>query len=188
MRLTFPGSCPRDRPHGPGSERGSVRGSRQLVDAGAVEPPRRQSPPTLLRRRSPLPPAVGPAPPGRQRLPDCRSLGPGSRGPGPPLPRGAGWQLSGRAAGPRPRLEAGSPVFLRQDRRGPLPPRPRGPWAAAPQSHSPSIISCDCCWPAPRSAAMLAALPLSGICRLRPLSQSGLPTQRCSANGIPPPV
>lgn len=154
--------------------RGSVRGSHQQVAARAARPPRRQYAPTRPHRCSS--PALGSAPPGRPRLPGQCSLRPGSPGPGPPLPLRAGWQLSGRAAGPIPRPLAGRPVSLRQGRCGPLPPRPLGPWAAAPLSRSPSIISCDCCWPAPRSAAMLTALPLSGICRLRPLSQSGLPT------------
>lgn len=148
------------------------------MGARAPGPPRRQYPPTRpparLRRYSQ--PALGLAPLGRPSLPDHCSLRPGTPGPRPPLTRRAGCQLSGRAAGLRPRSEAGRPVSLRQGRCGPLSPLPLGPWAAAPRSRSPSIISCDCCWPAPRSAAMLAALPLSGICRLRPLSQSGVPT------------
>lgn len=147
------------------------------MGARAPGPPRRQYPPAR-------PPACAatPSQPWVWRLWAARAFlttaasARGSPGPRPPLTRRAGWQLSGRAAGLRPRSEAGRPVSLRQGRCGPLPPRPLGPWAAAPRSRSPSIISCDCCWPAPRSAAMLAALPLSGICRLRPLSQSGVPT------------
>lgn len=53
----------------------------------------------------------------------------------------------------------------------------------ARRGRSPSIISCDCCCPAPRSAAILAALPLSGICRLRPWTNRDSRTRQ-PANGI----
>lgn len=156
--------------------RGWVRGSQQLGRAqGAAGPPRPQSSPTspaLL----PLAPALRPPPP-RPPAPS-RPLPPQHRGPRPAVrghPRPAGWQMSRGARG----WARAAPFLPGMTGTGRRPrPRPPGPSVAAPRGRSPSIISCDCCWPAPRSAAMLAALSLSGICRLRPLSQSALPARK----------
>lgn len=166
--LVTRGPAPTVRP------RDSVRGS---------SPRRRQSPPTARLVPPPSPRPWARRLPGRPRLPRRCRLGPGSRGrPRPSEPAGS-------CQGPRGRARAaagGGPP--RSRRAGPVQaaaPSSLGSPAAAPRGCSPSIISCDCCGPAPRSAAMLAALSLSGICRLRPLSQSGLATQSPSTNVIP---
>lgn len=150
-----------------------LRGSGRGPPAGghrAPRPARRQSPPIdrlapplSLRRVRRLPGAAAPAPP-RRAVPasSCqrgarRSLGRGRRRAAP--------SSSSKAV----RVAAPDRWALRR----------------CPGSRSPSIISCDWCWPAPHSAAMLAARPLSGICRLRRLSQSGLQLRAYLANGIP---
>lgn len=76
--------------------------------------------------------------------------------------------------------EAGGQIPIPQEAVPAQPPARRSP--VTPRGRSPSIISCDCCCPAPRSAAILAALSLSGFCRLRPWANQDSRSNR-PANG-----
>lgn len=169
-RARFHRQLPGDLARESGS-RDPVGGSLGLADAGAAGPPRPQSPPTRPARPASRPWLwVGHFPSRPLRL--C----PGSPGPGPPPPCRLADVRRRALRGPSRGRKRAAPFLSGKSGTGRR-PHPLGPSVAAPRGHSPSIISCDCCWPVPRSAAMFAALPLSGICRLRPLSQSGLPAQ-----------